>query len=122
MKEYPRPKILVSKCIEFDHCRYDGSMINSQLVEDLKEYVDFIPVCAEMEIGLPSPRDSLRIIGDEDNQRLVRLVSGEVFTVAMKKFTNDFLKKNARNIDGAILKSKSPSCGLREVKIYKSLG
>ena len=122
MKEYPRPKILVSKCIEFDHCRYDGSMINSQLVEDLKEYVDFIPVCAEMEIGLPSPRDSLRIIGDEDNQRLVRSASGEDFTESMENFTNNFLKKNARNIDGAILKSKSPSCGLREVKIYKSHG
>lgn len=119
---FPRPRILVSKCIEFDHCRYDGSMINSKLVEDLKNYVDFVPVCAEMEIGLPSPRQSLRLIGDEQNQKLVRSADGLDYTEQMDQFSKKFLKEQARDIDGAIIKSKSPSCGLREVKVYQSFG
>ncbi len=122
MQTFLRPKLLVSKCIEFDHCRYDGSMINSKLVEDLKEYVDFIPVCAEMEIGLPSPRQSLRLIGNENDQRLVRSADGKDYTEAMDTFSEKFLKENTKGIDGAIIKSKSPSCGLREVKVYQSYG
>ncbi len=122
MNSFTRPKILVSKCIEFDHCRYDGSMISSKLVEDLKEYVDFIPVCAEMEIGFPSPRESLRLVGTEEEPHLVKSNSGEDFTEKMLVFAKDFLEKNTKDIDGAILKSKSPSCGIKEVKLYKSHG
>ena len=47
----PRPNIVISRCIEFDHCRYDGSMIASDFVAALKPHAHFIPVCAEMEIG-----------------------------------------------------------------------
>ncbi|NCC81586.1 MAG: DUF1722 domain-containing protein [Clostridia bacterium] len=122
MNTFSRPKILVSKCIEFDHCRYDGSMISSKLVEDLKEYVDFIPVCAEMEIGFPSPRESLRLVGTEEDPHLVKSNSGEDYTDKMVSFAKDFLEKNTNDIDGAILKSKSPSCGIKEVKVYKSHG
>ena len=122
MDHLPRPRILKSKCIEFDHCRYDGSMISSKLVEDLKEYAEFIPVCPEMAIGLPSPRESLRLVGDEEKQRLVNSNNGRDFSAEMENYAEEFLKKHTKNIDGAILKSKSPSCGIKEVKIYRSAG
>jgi hypothetical protein len=62
MRLFPRPKIVISRCIEFDHCGYDGSLIPSDFVKALKPHVDFSPVCAEMEIGLGVPRDSIRIV------------------------------------------------------------
>ena len=122
MNSFARPKILISKCIEFDHCRYDGSMISSKIVEDLKEYVDFVTACPEMAIGLPSPRESLRLIGSEEDRRLVKSSTGEDYTTKMSSFSQEFLQNNTDGIDGAILKSKSPSCGIKEVKVYKSHG
>ena len=62
MSEWAKPTILISKCLEFDHCRYDGSMISSDFVKKIKPFVDFLPVCPEVEIGLGVPRKSLRLI------------------------------------------------------------
>lgn len=122
MNNFARPKILISKCIEFDNCRYDGSIISSKIVEDLKEYVDFIPVCPEMAIGFPSPRESLRLIALEENIRLVKSNTGEDFTPEMVSFSKNFIQNETEGIDGVILKSKSPSCGFRDVKVYKTHG
>ena len=72
MKTFARPRIVVSRCIEFEPVRYDGSMMTSELVAILKPFASFIPVCPEVEIGLPIPRDSLRIINNKDERRLVR--------------------------------------------------
>ena len=44
MREFVKPRVVVSKCLEFDHCRYNGGMISSLIVAKLKEYVDFLPV------------------------------------------------------------------------------
>ena len=59
---FTKPKILVSKCIEFDSCRYNGQMISSDFVKKLKKFVDFKPVCPEVEIGLGIPRNPIRIV------------------------------------------------------------
>ncbi|HPA49706.1 MAG TPA: DUF523 domain-containing protein, partial [Methanofastidiosum sp.] len=55
MTEFLKPRIVVSKCIEFDNCRYNGQMISSDFVNQLKSFVEFIPVCPEFEIGLGIP-------------------------------------------------------------------
>ena len=65
MREFVRPKVVVSRCLGFDHCRYNGDMISSPIVANLREYVDFLPVCPEVEIGLGIPRYPIRIILDK---------------------------------------------------------
>ena len=70
MREFVRPRVVVSKCLEFDHCRYNGDMISSPIVAKLKEYVDFLPVCAEVEIGLGIPRSPVRIVLEKENTGL----------------------------------------------------
>ncbi|WP_048157804.1 DUF523 and DUF1722 domain-containing protein [Methanosarcina sp. Kolksee] len=117
MREFFRPKVVVSRCLGFDHCRYNGNIINSSIVANLMEYVDFLPVCPEVEIGLGVPRDSLRIILDNGEQRLVQSASGRDVTEAMEAFCTDFLG-SAGEIDGFILKYRSPSCGIKDVKVY----
>ena len=62
VREYPRPCIVISRCIEFDPCRYDGSKIPSPTVARLKSFADCIPVCPEVEIGLGTPRATVRIV------------------------------------------------------------
>jgi uncharacterized protein YbbK (DUF523 family) len=107
MREFSRPKIVISKCIEHDHCRYDGSMIPSDFVNALKPYVDFIPVCAEMEIGLGVPRDTVRIVSVQGEIRLMQPATNLDVTDKMRDFSNRFLI-SLPEVDGFILKFRSP--------------
>ncbi len=117
-----KPKILLSKCIEHAPCRYDGSMISSEFVKRIKDYVDIETICPEVEIGLPIPREAVRIIFDQQ-KHLVSSMSGENYTDQMNAFSEDFCDKiKESGFHGAILKSRSPSCGIKDVKIYPSIG
>jgi uncharacterized protein YbgA (DUF1722 family)/uncharacterized protein YbbK (DUF523 family) len=116
-----RPRIVVSKCLEFDACRYNGAMITSEVVRSLKPHVDFVPLCPEVEIGLGVPRDPIRIIRAGGGQRLWQPATGRDITAAMVGFCGTFLEGLAA-VDGFILKYRSPSCGLKEVKIYAGKG
>jgi len=99
-------------------------MISSEFVNIMKGFVDFIPVCPEMEIGLKSPREALRIITDDDGkEQLVFSKSGEDISDRMEGYSEgimDFL--SSQDIHGFILKGRSPSCGIKDVKTYKSHG
>ena len=117
MRSFPRPKIVISKCIEFDHCRYDGSLIPSDFVKALRPHVDFIPVCAEMEIGLCVPRNSIRLVSANGEIRLVQPATGLDVTEKMQSFAARFLD-TLSGIDGFILKFRSPSCGMKDIKVY----
>jgi len=120
-KRFPKPRIVVSRCLEFAACRYDGSKIPSEVVRSLMPYVEFTPVCAEMEIGLGVPRDPIRIVRTESGLVLVQPSTGKDVTAKMRKFADAFLG-SAGDADGFILKYRSPSCGLKEVKIFDAAG
>ncbi|MFO7676989.1 MAG: DUF523 and DUF1722 domain-containing protein [Thermoplasmatota archaeon] len=112
-----KPRVIISKCIEFDHCRYNGQIISSEQVKELQPFIEFIPICPEYEIGLGIPRDPIRIVQKNQQQQLLQPNTGKNVTEQMNKFASSFLQQQ-KNIDGFILKSRSPSCGLKEVKIY----
>jgi uncharacterized protein YbgA (DUF1722 family)/uncharacterized protein YbbK (DUF523 family) len=125
MRDFTTPNIILSKCIEHDNCRYDGSKINNDFIKTLQSYVNFITVCPETSIGLSTPRDTLRLISKDntDNFDLVFSKNGDDLTEKMDTFSHSFLKNLCDNdIDGFILKSRSPSCGVKDVKVYKSHG
>ncbi len=118
-----RPKILCSACLGFRACRYDGSQLNSELINILKEYVDFETVCPEMGIGLPSPREAIRIVTHAGEKKLLGSYSGDDHTEAMQTFVGDFVQTfDQAAYDGIILKCKSPTCGIKEVKHYPAHG
>ncbi len=117
MKWNGKPRVVISKCIEFDHCRYNGQTISSDVVEELQSFLDFIPVCPEVEIGLGIPRDPIRIVYKDSQTRLVQPSTAKDVTERMQTFSARFLS-SLENIDGFILKNRSPSCGIKEVKVY----
>ncbi|WP_094228698.1 YbgA family protein [Methanolobus psychrotolerans] len=117
MRQFPKPIILVSRCLEFDKVRYNGQVIPSRIVHDIMPFVDFIKVCPEVGIGLGIPRDPLRIIKQDGEYRLVQPKTGEDFTEKMNTFTNNFLD-GLGDIDGFIFKGLSPSMGIDDVKVY----
>ena len=117
-----KPKVVISKCLEFGACRWNGVAISSPLVKKLSEVIDFLPVCAEVEIGLGVPRDPIRLIKDRQEQVfLVNSTTGEDHTKKMIEFSANYLSQ-LPVIDGFILKSGSPSCGTANVKVYGSHG
>lgn len=117
MRRFVRPKVVSSRCMEFDACRYDGRMISSDFVRLLKPFVDFQPVCPEFEIGLGVPRAPIRIVKTAGASRLVQPSTDLDITEKMVSFTGSFL--SSVEADGFILKSRSPSCGIKDVRIYQ---
>ena len=118
MDSLARPTVVVSKCIEFAACRYNGLMISSDVVKVLMPYVDFVPVCAEVEIGLGLPRDPIRVASTASGLRLLQPSTGADVTTEMVRFAASFLG-SLPVVDGFVLKSRSPSCGIKDVKIFR---
>lgn len=116
-RSFPRPRLEISRCIEFDHCRYNGDVISSDLVRRLKEHADLVPICPEVEIGLGVPRDPIRIVLRGQERHLVQPSTGRDLTAMMSSFSSGFLDRLGE-VDGFILKSRSPSCGVRDVRAY----
>jgi len=117
MSRLPKPRVVVSRCIEFDSCRYNGLMISSDVVAALKPHVEFIPVCPEVEIGLGVPRSPVRVVSMKKGPRLLQPSTKKDLTEKMVGFAHSFLGSVGK-VDGFILKSRSPSCGLKDVKVY----
>lgn len=118
-----KPIVFISKCIEQDNCRYDGNRIRSSFVSKLKEYVIIVTECPEMAIGLGVPREAIRIISDGEKEGLVYSLTGIDITDTMMAFSSRYINElKDRKIHGFILKSKSPSCGFKDVKVYKTVG
>jgi len=120
MVEHPKPKIVVSQCLGFKKCRYNGQTIPDDFVEKLGDFVDFTTVCPEEEIGLGTPRDPIRIGRKDDEIRMVQPASGDDVTEKMQNFTSEFLGGLDR-VDGFLMKNRSPSCGINDVKVYHHL-
>ena len=115
--KFVKPKVVISKCLEFDTCRYDGQIINNQYVKKLKKFIDFQPICPEVEIGMGVPRKPIRIINDNGNISLHQSDTGIDFSSKMNQFSDKYISK-INQIDGFILKSSSPSCGINSTKIF----
>ena len=112
-----KPNIIISKCINFDKCRYNWAIVKDSFLESLWKYVNYIPVCPEVAIGLSTPRAPIRIFKDWDWLKLYQPETEKYLTEKMNVFSQKFLKSQ-ENIDWFVLKNWSPSCWIWDVKIY----
>ncbi len=120
MPRHPKPIVALSRCLEVEACRYDGRSIRSSLVRALLSYADVRPVCPEIEIGLEVPRDPIRLVARGEAVRLIQPSTGRDLTRRMKAFAKGRLD-DLGQVDGFILKSRSPSCGIRDTKIFPEI-
>jgi uncharacterized protein YbgA (DUF1722 family)/uncharacterized protein YbbK (DUF523 family) len=119
--DFEVPRVVISKCLEFEACRYNGQVIPYDLVTELDPFVEWIPVCPEVEIGLGVPRDPIRLVAIDGEARLIQPSTERDLTDAMRGFSDRFLG-GLEAIDGFILKNRSPSCGIKDVKVYTPAG
>jgi len=117
VRAFEKPRVVVSRCLEFAPCRYNGQMISDAFVRRMMGEVMFCPVCAEMEIGLGVPRDPIRVVVAGGERRLVQPSTGRDVSDAMRQFAGGFLDALGE-VEGVLLKARSPSCGIKDVKVY----
>jgi len=113
-----KPKIIISKCLEHDACRFDGLLINNKYIKKLKKFIEFITVCPEVEIGMGIPRKPIRIIHDDNKIILQQSDTGIDWSKKMNNFSKKYISE-IEDVDGFILKSASPSCGINSTKIFQ---
>lgn len=109
----------ISSCLLGARVRYDSGHKRDRYITDvLGEFFEWVPVCPEFEIGLGVPRPPIQLVTHDPAPRLVEPLSGKDLTERMESFAGRRLAEIEKlGLDGFILKSRSPSCGLEGVKV-----
>ena len=113
-------RIGISQCLLGDKVRYDGGhKCDSFLIEALGRHVEWVPVCPEVELGLGTPREPMRLVGDLQAPRLVTITTGIDHTDAMNRFARQRVRQlEALDLSGYVFKADSPSCGITQVPLF----
>jgi len=119
-----RVKLGISTCLLGENVRWNaGHKLDRFLANTLGQFVEFVPVCPEVEAGFGVPRESLRLVGDPEAPRLVTFKTKEDRTEPMLKWARRRVKElEKEDLCGFIFKSDSPSSGMIRVKVYSEKG
>jgi uncharacterized protein YbgA (DUF1722 family)/uncharacterized protein YbbK (DUF523 family) len=114
----------ISKCLLGDPVRYDGGhKLDRFLTETLGQYVDYVPVCPEVECGMLVPREPMHLEGNAESPRLVTIRTGIDLTDQMRAWAaKRVVELEKESLMGFIFKSDSPSSGMERVKVYSGKG
>jgi uncharacterized protein YbgA (DUF1722 family)/uncharacterized protein YbbK (DUF523 family) len=119
------PRIGISQCILGDAVRYDrGHKLDRFVRDTLGEFVSFVPVCPEVELGLGVPRETLRLVrGSDGESRMIANKSQTDHTKGMLAFAKKRCRElEKENLCGYIVQKGSPSCGMERVRVYAPKG
>jgi len=114
----------VSSCLLGQRVRFDGGhKLDGFLTETLGQFVDYVPVCPEVECGFGVPREPMRLVGDPSNPRLVTTRTNADHTERMAAWaTKRVAELEGEGLCGYIFKSNSPSSGMERVRVYDANG
>ena len=119
-----RIKLGISSCLLGEKVRWDGGhKLDRFLADTLGQFVDYVPVCPEVECGLSIPREAMRLVGEPDSPRLVTSSTGKDHTARMLRWAHKRVRElDKEDLCGFIFKSRSPSSGMERVKVYSEKG
>jgi uncharacterized protein YbbK (DUF523 family) len=114
----------ISTCLLGENVRYDGGhKLDRYLRDTLGAYVDFVPVCPEVEAGFGIPREAFRLVGEASAPRLVTIKTKIDHTERMETWARTRVKELGKeDLCGFVFKSDSPSSGMERVKFYDANG
>jgi uncharacterized protein YbgA (DUF1722 family)/uncharacterized protein YbbK (DUF523 family) len=117
-------RIGISSCLLGEEVRYDGGHKRNALVTGaLSRFMTFVPVCPEVELGMPVPRPAIRLVRLDGGIRLVDPKHGVDHTEAMRRFAEARVRAlEPLDLSGYLLKKDSPSCGMQRVKVHSEKG
>ncbi len=116
-------KIGISSCLLGNKVRYDGNhKLDHYITETLGKIFQYVPFCPEVGCGLPIPREAMHLVGDLSSPRLLTNRTQIDLTERFNRYTEAILNSiSSENLCGFIFKSKSPSCGLFDTKVFTAL-
>jgi uncharacterized protein YbgA (DUF1722 family)/uncharacterized protein YbbK (DUF523 family) len=114
----------ISRCLLGEEVRYDGRHnLDNFLTDVLGRCVEWVPICPEVEAGLGTPREPMRLVGDPQHPRLVTIESGIDHTHTLETMTTNRIEKLKKlDLSGYVFKKGSPSCGIERVRLYNEHG
>jgi uncharacterized protein YbgA (DUF1722 family)/uncharacterized protein YbbK (DUF523 family) len=117
-------KLGISSCLLGQRLRYDGGhKLDRFLVNTLGQFVEYVPVCPEVECGFGIPREAFRLTGDPQSPRLITSKTKKDVTERMVKWAKKrVVDLEGKDLCGFIFKSRSPSSGMERVKVYNEQG
>jgi uncharacterized protein YbbK (DUF523 family) len=116
-------RIAVSSCLLGERVRYDGGHKRDPALVELARFALLVPVCPEVELGLGTPREPIRLERRGREVRLVSVESRRDHTAAMGRFAEARVRELERfGVSGFVLKKDSPSCGLDRVWVWDGAG
>jgi uncharacterized protein YbgA (DUF1722 family)/uncharacterized protein YbbK (DUF523 family) len=126
-----RPRIGISWCLLGEEVRYDGGHKRDPfLVETFGRFVQWVPVCPEVEVGMGTPREAIHLVASPDGVpsgehrvRLLGVRSERDWTRDMDRWRRKRVRELAdADLSGYVLKKDSPSCGLERVRVHADAG
>jgi uncharacterized protein YbgA (DUF1722 family)/uncharacterized protein YbbK (DUF523 family) len=116
----PAIRIGISACLLGDEVRFDGGHKRDRFLTDtLGPFVEWVKVCPEVEMGLGTPRETLRLVADNGTLRLITTRTQIDHTDGMNAWAAERVVELAdEQLSGYVLKKDSPSCGMARVKVY----
>ncbi len=119
-----RIRLGVSTCLLGENVRFDGGhKLDRFITETLGQFVEYVPVCPEVECGLPVPREAMRLVGDPTSPRLVTSRTNVEHTERMVAWASKRVAElEGEALCGYIFKSNSPSSGMERVRVYDANG
>jgi uncharacterized protein YbgA (DUF1722 family)/uncharacterized protein YbbK (DUF523 family) len=123
-EEAGRLRLGISACLLGEPVRFDGGHKRDLfLVESLGQFVDWVPMCPEVESGLDAPRESMRLVQSDGRIRLLTNKTAQDHTARMQGYARRRIEALIDDaLDGFVLKKDSPTCGLERVKVYGTAG
>lgn len=123
-EDSPGIRLGIAKCLLGHKVRYDGGhKLDPYLRDTLGRFVEWVPVCPEVETGMSIPREAVRLVGSPEAPRLVGRQSGEDWTDRMHHWGRERLDRlEEMDICGYVFKYGSPSSGMSRVKVYGEKG
>jgi uncharacterized protein YbgA (DUF1722 family)/uncharacterized protein YbbK (DUF523 family) len=117
-------RIGISSCLLGEEVRFDGGhKRDSFLADTFGKWVEWVMVCPEVEVGMGTPRETLRLVRDKGELRMVTTKTGVDHTGAMQAWARRRAEALAgEDLCGYVLKKDSPSCGMERVKVYDPHG
>jgi uncharacterized protein YbgA (DUF1722 family)/uncharacterized protein YbbK (DUF523 family) len=115
-----RIRIGISACLLGDEVRFDGGHKRDAFLTDvLGPHVEWVKVCPEVEVGMGTPRETLRLLRNGDELLMMTTRTGIDYTERMNRWSRKRTDELAReDLCGYVLKKDSPSCGMERVKVY----
>jgi uncharacterized protein YbgA (DUF1722 family)/uncharacterized protein YbbK (DUF523 family) len=104
--------------------RFDGGHKRDAFLMDvLGPHVEWVRVCPEVEVGMGTPRETLRLVRQVGRLRMMTTRTGVDHTEAMEAWARTRVEAlSFEDLSGYVLKKDSPSCGMARVKVYGRSG